>query len=79
MAYNTKLVKKADASKSYQDLLLPGWKGKIGMEQDLAELFAALIPIWGRDAMVNYFKALRKQERIAATRPIPVRPVARSR
>jgi iron(III) transport system substrate-binding protein len=62
MAYNTKLVKKADAPKSYQDLLLPAWKGKIGMEQDMAELFAALMPIWGKGTTVNYFKALRKQE-----------------
>jgi len=58
MAYNTRLVKKEEAPKSYQDLLLPVWKGKIGMEHDLAELFAALISIWGKDATVNYFKAL---------------------
>jgi len=62
MAYNTKLVKKDEAPKSYQDLLLPAWRGKIGMEHDLAELFAALIPIWGKDRTVNYFKALMKQE-----------------
>lgn len=62
MAYNTKQVKKDEAPKSYQDLLLPTWKGKIGMEYDLAELFAALIPIWGKDKTVNYFKALKKQE-----------------
>ena len=62
MAYNTRLVKKEEAPKSYQDLLLPVWKGKIGMEHDLAELFAALISIWGKDATVNYFKALAKQE-----------------
>jgi iron(III) transport system substrate-binding protein len=62
MAYNTKLVRKEDAPKSYRDLLLPAWKGKIGMEQDLAELFAALIPIWGKETTVQYFRALRKQE-----------------
>ena len=32
------------------------------MEHDLAELFAALISIWGKDTTVNYFKALAKQE-----------------
>ena len=62
MAYNTKLVKKGEAPKSYQDLLLPAWKGKIGMEYDMAELFAALISIWGKDRTVNYFNALKKQE-----------------
>ena len=62
MAYNHKLVKKDEAPKSYQDLLLPIWKGKIGMEYDMAELFAALMPIWGRDKTVNYFSVLKKQE-----------------
>ena len=62
MAYNTRLVKKDEAPKSYQDLLLPAWKGKIGMEHDMAELFAALISIWGKDATVNYFKALAQQQ-----------------
>jgi iron(III) transport system substrate-binding protein len=62
MAYNTKLVRKENAPKSYRDLLQPGWKGRIGMEQDLAELFAALIPIWGKEATIDYFRALRKQE-----------------
>ncbi len=62
MAYNIKLVRKEEAPKSYQDLLLPIWKGKIGMEYDMAELFAALIPIWGKDRTVNYFRALKKQE-----------------
>jgi iron(III) transport system substrate-binding protein len=61
MAYNTKLVGKNEAPKSYHDLLLPVWKGKIGMENDMAELFAALIAIWGKDKTVNYFKALMAQ------------------
>jgi iron(III) transport system substrate-binding protein len=61
MAYNTKLVRKNEAPKSYHDLLLPVWKGKIGMENDMAELFAALIAIWGKDKTVNYFKALMAQ------------------
>jgi spermidine/putrescine-binding protein len=61
VAYNTRLVKKDEAPKSYQDLLLPMWKGKIGMENDMAELFAALIAIWGKDKTVNYFKALMTQ------------------
>ena len=79
MAYNTKLVRKEEAPKSYQDLLLPAWKGKIGMEYDMAELFAALIPIWGRDRTVNYFSALKKQEPVAAARALAARSTARRR
>jgi iron(III) transport system substrate-binding protein len=31
-AYNTSLIKKADLPKTYQDLLDPKWKGKLGIE-----------------------------------------------
>jgi iron(III) transport system substrate-binding protein len=33
-AYNTNLVKRADLPKSYEDLLDPKWKGKLGIEAD---------------------------------------------
>ncbi len=61
MAYNTKLISKQEAPKTYQDLLASKWRGKLGMESDMAELFAALISIWGREKTVGYFKALRSQ------------------
>jgi len=34
IAYNTNVVRKADAPKTYQDLLDPKWKGKLGIESD---------------------------------------------
>src|SRR5215471_465494 len=34
IAYNTRLVKPADAPKRYEDLLNPKWKGKLGIESD---------------------------------------------
>ena len=34
IAYNTNAVRKADAPKTYQDLLDPKWKGKLGIESD---------------------------------------------
>jgi iron(III) transport system substrate-binding protein len=43
-AYNTRLVKKADLPKTWEDLLEPKWKGKLGIEQEdqdwLAGIFA---------------------------------------
>ncbi len=61
MAYNTKLVSRQEAPKTYQDLLASKWRGKLGLESDMAELFAALMSIWGREKTVGYFKALRSQ------------------
>ncbi|MBI4527094.1 MAG: extracellular solute-binding protein [Deltaproteobacteria bacterium] len=62
LGYNKKLVSKEEAPRTFQDLLLPKWKGKLGMESDLAKLFAALVPIWGKERTVNYFQALMKQQ-----------------
>ena len=62
LAYNKKLVSKEEAPRTFQDLLLPKWKGKLGMESDSSKLFAALVPIWGKEQTVNYFQALMKQQ-----------------
>ncbi len=62
MGYNTELVAKKDAPKSYDDLLNPKWAGKLGMDSDESEWFTGLIGIWGKEKAVNYFKALVKQK-----------------
>ncbi len=62
IAYNRKLVRKDDAPKTFDDLLLPKWSDKLGMEADLAKLFAALVPLWGRQKTVDYFSAMMKQK-----------------
>ena len=41
-AYNTRLVAKADLPKTYDDLLNPKWKGKLGIEADDNNWLAAL-------------------------------------
>jgi iron(III) transport system substrate-binding protein len=61
IGYNTQLVEKKDAPRSYADLLEPKWTGKLGMDADEGEWFAGLISVWGRERTVNYFKALMKQ------------------
>lgn len=62
IAYNRKLVRKEDAPRTFDDLLLPKWTDKLGMEADLAKLFAALVPLWGKQKTIEYFTALRKQK-----------------
>lgn len=46
-AYNTNLVKKEELPKTYQDLLDPKWKGKLGIEAKNQDWFATVVGISG--------------------------------
>ena len=46
-AYNTSLVKKEDLPKTYQDLLDPKWKGKLGIEVKNQDWFASVVDATG--------------------------------
>lgn len=63
IAYNTNLVKPEDVPNSYQDLLLPRWAGKIGIEANDSDWFAGLVKSMGEQAGLAYFRKL------AASRP----------
>ncbi len=41
-AYNTKLVKKADLPRTWEDLTNPKWKGKLGIEQEDSDWLAGV-------------------------------------
>jgi iron(III) transport system substrate-binding protein len=41
-AYNTRLVKKADLPKTWEDLANPRWKGKLGIEQEDSDWLAGV-------------------------------------
>ncbi|MBI4524416.1 MAG: extracellular solute-binding protein [Deltaproteobacteria bacterium] len=62
IGFNTKLVPRQDAPKTYTDLLQPRWKGRLGMDADEGEWFAALVTIWGKEKTADYFRSLMKQE-----------------
>ena len=66
-AYNTKLVKKQDFPKSYQDLLDPKWKGKLGIEIDDVDWFGTIVKEMGEA------KGLKLFHDIVATNGISVR------
>lgn len=68
-AYNTTLIKPADAPKSYQALADPKWKGKLGIsnEADDANWFMAVANAIGQDKAVAMFR------KIAATNGMSVR------
>jgi iron(III) transport system substrate-binding protein len=63
-AYNTNSVKKADVPKTYQDLLDPKWKGRLGIEATDEEWFYALVNSMGEEKGLKYFRDL-----MAANKP----------
>ena len=64
--YNTKLVSPQDVPRSYEDLLNPKWKGKIGIEDRLKPLLRAT-EYYGEQWVIDYLKKLSKQEPIFAS------------
>ncbi len=57
-AYNTNLVKKADLPKTYQDLLDPKWKGKLGIEVKNQEWFSTVAEYLGGEPGIQFFRDL---------------------
>ena len=58
-AYNTNLIKKADLPKTYQDLLDPKWKGKLGIETKNQDWFASVVELnGGGDKGLKFFQDL---------------------
>lgn len=55
-AYNTNLIKKEDLPKTYQDLLHPKWKGKLGIEAEDADWFAGVIADLGEGPGLKLFR-----------------------
>jgi len=66
-AYNTNLVKKEDLPKTYADLLDPKWKGKLGIEAEDDDWFAAVVTELGEEKGLKLFRD------IVATNGISVR------
>jgi iron(III) transport system substrate-binding protein len=62
IGYNTKLVPKERAPKSWDDLLDPQWKGKIAMDEEMYSWYAAMAVVWGREKAQRFMKALAKQD-----------------
>jgi len=57
-AYNTNLVKKLDLPKSFADLADPKWKGKIAIEADDSDWFAALAGALGEERGIKLFREI---------------------
>jgi iron(III) transport system substrate-binding protein len=66
-AYNTNQIKKADLPKSYEDLLDPKWKGKLGIEAADVDWFEGVVTALGEE------KGLKLLRDIAAKNGLSVR------
>jgi len=55
-AYNTKLVKKEELPKTYEDLLDPKWKGRLGIEAEDFDWFSGVIAVMGEAKGVKLFQ-----------------------
>jgi iron(III) transport system substrate-binding protein len=66
LAYNTKLVPREAAPRTYRDLLDPRWKGAIALDTEAFSWFATSLRFLeareGRDAALEYFRGLARQE-----------------
>lgn len=58
IGYNTKLVKKDDIPKRWEDLLDPKWKGKVAMNPNRPEWYIAMMQLLGREKARKYMQAL---------------------
>lgn len=56
MAYNTRLVKPDEVPASYQELLLPKWKGKMGFVLSHTEWYFAMLQMMGEERGASTWK-----------------------
>jgi iron(III) transport system substrate-binding protein len=61
IAYNPRLVKPGDLPTNYQDLLLPKWKGKMGLILSHTEWYFGMLQMMGEEKGRKYMEALSKQ------------------
>jgi iron(III) transport system substrate-binding protein len=62
IAYNTRMVKADEVPKSYQDLLLLKWKGRMGLDLNKTEWYVAMLQMMGEEKGKKYMEALSKQD-----------------
>jgi ABC-type Fe3+ transport system substrate-binding protein len=60
-AYNSSMVAPKDAPKSWEDLLQPKWKGKLGATTATHHLGRLGVGPWGEEKTTAYVKALAQQ------------------
>lgn len=64
-AYNTNLVRKEDLPRTYEDLLDPKWKGKLGIEAQDQEWFGAVVRDMGEEQGLKFFRELVRRNGVS--------------
>ena len=65
--YNTQLIRKEDLPRTYQDLLDPRWKGKLGIEAKNQDWFASVVDVMGGgEKGLQFFRDLVARNGISA-------------
>ena len=62
IGYNTKLISRQEAPKTWADLLQPKWKKKMGMDTKSFYWFAVMLKSMGDEKGLDYMKKLANQE-----------------
>jgi len=57
-AYNTRLVKKSELPRSFEDLLDPRWKGRLGIESHVWDWYSSVILRMGEQKGLEFFREL---------------------
>ena len=60
-AFNTKMLKKEEAPKTWEDLLAPKWAGKFTVDTS-CNAYLRLVDAWGDKKVIDYLKKLGKQK-----------------
>jgi len=64
ITYNSKLIPKSAAPKSFDDLLSPKWKGQISLEREEYLVTQSHMQYLGHNRAIDYFKRLSRQDLI---------------
>ncbi len=66
-AWNTNQIADADAPRTYEDLVDPKWRGKIGIEATDQVWLGTLLELWGEARAMEFFRRLSAQQLLLRT------------
>jgi len=58
VAYNTRLVQRAELPATYEGFLAPRWKGRTGLEASDVAWLAGIVKFWGEERAMRFFNRL---------------------